>query len=58
MVLAITSCSLAAIRRSAEVSKWTNEELQQPKDEKVIDDIPGIGNSVLNKDAHCLPCSN
>ena len=60
MILAITSCSLAAIRRSAGVSKWTKEELQQPisKDEKVIDDIPGIGNSVLSKDAHCLPCSN
>ena len=44
MILAITSCSLAAIRRSAGVSKWTKEELQQPisKDEKVIDDIPGI----------------
>ena len=44
MILAITSCSLAATRRSAGVSKQTKEELQQPisKEEKVIDDIPGI----------------
>ena len=46
MILAITSCSLAVIRHSAGVIKWTKEELQQPisKDEKVVDDIPGIGN--------------
>ena len=59
MILAITSCSLAVIRHSAGVIKWTKEELQQPisKDEKVVDDIPGIGNSVFSKDDHCLTFS-
>ena len=44
MVLAVNSWAVALVSHSAGMIKLTKEELQQPrsKDEKVVDDTPGI----------------